>query len=115
MLFRSFYSFSVVFFTAMVWAWVTWLRPNAEGNLTVFGKEYAPMEQRIILGIGSFLMIFFFSNAASAIFTSALTSAFVVFCHGSVMNRKEDLFAADGDLDNEHASVAGSMMRIVRR
>ena len=50
MMFRSFYSFSVVVCLASVWAWTIWLRPNAEGSLKIFGKEYAPTEQRIILG-----------------------------------------------------------------
>jgi len=100
MMFRSFYSFSVVVCLASVWAWTIWLRPNAEGSLKIFGKEYAPTEQRIILGIGSFLIVFFFSNAASAIFSAFLGSAGVVLVHGSLMKRSSDLF---GDEDLEAA------------
>ena len=59
MMFRSFYSFSVVVCLALVWAWTVWLRPNANGNLKVFGKEYAPTEQRVILGEFSFFLFFF--------------------------------------------------------
>ncbi|QDZ23490.1 prenylated rab acceptor family protein [Chloropicon primus] len=95
MLLRSFYSFSLCVFLALLWSWVVWLRPNAEGSLKVLGKEYSPTEQRVLLGVGSFILIFFFSNAASAAFTAFLFGAAAVVAHGSLMDRN-DMFDADG-------------------
>ena len=45
-------SASVVLVLSLVWSWVFFLRPNAGGPLKLFGKEYAPTEQGITLGIG---------------------------------------------------------------
>merc|ERR1739848_766506 len=97
MLVRSLYSFLLVVFLALCWSWVTWLRPNATGPLKVFGKEYQPMEQRIILGVFSFVMVFFFSNAFSALFTAGLCGVFIVVAHGSLIGAGSSrMFEDDG-------------------
>lgn len=111
MLLRSFYSFALCFFLALLWAWVTWLRPNAKGPLKVMGKEYTPMEQRILLGVTSFVLVFFFSNAASSAFTAFLFGVLAVVAHGSLMDRA-DMFEDDGkDLEaGAGASSAGDVI-----
>ena len=95
MLLRQPYSFTVVLVLSLVWSWVFFLRPNAGGPLKLFGKEYAPTEQGITLGIATFLLVFFFTSAASTIFFSLITGLSFVALHGSFRLVDTDAFAGD--------------------
>lgn len=105
MLLRSFYSFALLVVLSLIWAWVVWLRPNAKGNLKLFGRDYSPMEQRILLGFGSFVMVFFFSNAASSAFTAATIGSLVCAAHGALMREPEGV--PFDDLEQGGTSAAG--------
>mmetsp|Transcript_6113 Transcript_6113/g.14848 ORF Transcript_6113/g.14848 Transcript_6113/m.14848 type:complete len:243 (-) Transcript_6113:1329-2057(-) len=108
MLFGSFYSFMVLVSLACLWGWVLWLRPNANTNMKIGSREYTPIDQKIILAITSFLMVFFFSNAASAIFSSLLMGAVATVLHGALFKPgQEDAFQS-GDLEAGGSSTTSA-------